>query len=96
MSEAATLTRPACACGAAVCVKHNRSWFCRLDKPRPAARAIVARWPFRLHGGSWTWCPVVDGVPWDYGLSMGHYDSLELAYADAAAWTRGEYGEVRS
>jgi hypothetical protein len=38
---------------------------------------------------------VVDGVPLDFGSSMGHYDTLALALADASAWTRGEYGEVR-
>lgn len=81
------ITETGCPCGSKPCVNHNRGWFQRL-KPDPRVRAVVFWWGVRR---CWTWCPVVNGTPEDQGFVMGHYDTLQLAFADADAYTRGLY-----
>lgn len=89
-----------CRCGYIRCVHRNRAFFFRRPPAELAAsgegsravRAGVFKWPFR---DPWTWCPVIDGEYRDDGQVMGHYDSWELAYADAYAWIAGRYGAER-
>lgn len=78
-----------CVCGAQHCGNRNRTHFSRLRKPNRIVRAQVFIWPGR---GFWTWCPVINGEANDVGQVMGHYDSLERAFAHAWRWTRGNYG----
>lgn len=81
-----------CICGVTACGNRNRGHFYVLIHPDDRVRALVFVWPYR---GFWTWCPVVNDEPQDTGSVMGHYDSLQLAWADADAWTRGAYGATR-
>lgn len=83
----------ACLCGAQLCHRRNTAFFFRRQRwAKRNVRAVVFVWPDQKY---WTWCPVVNGEPWDTGQAMGHYDDAETAWADADAWTRGEFGSRR-
>lgn len=84
--------KPPCACGARICHKRNHGFF-RERKPGKKIRAVVFWWDsYRC----WTWCPVINGEPVDHGTVMGHFDTLQLAYAEARGYTCGEYREALS
>jgi hypothetical protein len=81
-----------CRCGSTNCHRRNRSYF-REQTPGPDIRAVVFWWSVVGDAGCWTWCPVIKGEPVDEGRVMGHFDTLQDAYAEARAYTCGEYRE---